>query len=345
VNAAYFKWKYENNPYMPMPLIYMALHQGKIIGMRGFYGAKWEMAQPTQTWPILCTGDSVVATEYRRRGIFTKISEAALKDLASMDHMYVFSLSLSSGALTGSMKLGWRSVGHLQIMTRESIRAKFSEHAERYLGNSRVVRSVLLFPDTSTRPCFHHLDRNIEKVRSRLNSYVSIEESPRPGEMAELIRRIGHDGRIRHIRDENFFRWRFKNPLSVYRFIFWKDTKMEGYLVLQTRLDEDNANANIIGLEAINARVRSDLLHAAVHFGHFDKLAVWSASLQNEEKTLLKNYGFKYLNEKLSVEHSVPMVFVMALRDALPHSEWLIGNLRLLNRDDWDLRMIYSDNF
>ena len=44
INSAYLKWKYEENPYLDTTLIYLALCKEKVVGMRGFYGAKWEVA-------------------------------------------------------------------------------------------------------------------------------------------------------------------------------------------------------------------------------------------------------------------------------------------------------------
>jgi len=36
--------------------------------------------------------------------------------------------------------------------------------------------------------------------------------------MAQLGRAPAEDGRIRHVRDEAFFGWRFSNPMRNYRF-------------------------------------------------------------------------------------------------------------------------------
>ena len=36
--------------------------------------------------------------------------------------------------------------------------------------------------------------------------------------MAELVERSG-DTRIRHVRDSQYFQWRFQNPLSRYRYL------------------------------------------------------------------------------------------------------------------------------
>jgi hypothetical protein len=41
LNAAYLEWKYESNPYEKEPLIYLAMNQGRAVGMRGAFATKW----------------------------------------------------------------------------------------------------------------------------------------------------------------------------------------------------------------------------------------------------------------------------------------------------------------
>jgi len=42
LNRAYFEWKYDHNPYINPPLIYIALYNGQVVGMRGLMGAAWQ---------------------------------------------------------------------------------------------------------------------------------------------------------------------------------------------------------------------------------------------------------------------------------------------------------------
>ena len=49
LNSAYLAWKYDQNPYLNQPLIYLALQNERVVGMRGLNGAQWEIAQTGQT--------------------------------------------------------------------------------------------------------------------------------------------------------------------------------------------------------------------------------------------------------------------------------------------------------
>ena len=48
VNSEHLRWKYEQNPYVARPLIYMAVHEGEVVGMRGVYGARWQVGEPAR---------------------------------------------------------------------------------------------------------------------------------------------------------------------------------------------------------------------------------------------------------------------------------------------------------
>ena len=49
LNTAYLTWKYEQNPYLDEPLIYLALQNERVVGMRWLFGAQWEIGPSGQT--------------------------------------------------------------------------------------------------------------------------------------------------------------------------------------------------------------------------------------------------------------------------------------------------------
>jgi GNAT superfamily N-acetyltransferase len=319
VNSAYFKWKYDENPYLDTTLIYVALCKEKVVGMRGFYGAKWEVRDSSQTAFVLCAGDLVVDPEHRRRGLFRRIMAMALHDLATRGYLYVFSLSASVITKVGSLTMGWRPVGSLKPMDW-NLRGRVSS-ADR------------------ARP-FDELERTARDGKSN----VIVGHAPRPEPMAELVERIGYQGKIRHVRDSEYLAWRFRNPLSSYRFLFWGGSRLEGYLVLQTRIYTDKLWVNIVDWEFVDDRVGAELLRAAVDWGGFDKITIWSATLSESAKATLKSNRFDLWNE---VEYfaSIPTVLVKRVQDQVKNAEWTLNDMRLLDIGSWDLRMAYSDGY
>lgn len=336
VNTAYLEWKYEQNPYINTPLIYLALCKEQVIGMRGMFGAKWQVGNPGQTFLGPCSADSVIAPAHRNRGLSTKIMGTGLNDLADMNYNYVFGLSSSPVIRLGYLTTGWRSVGHLQTMLWKAYHRIILHRLRSY-----VTRLPFLSSPKEHDP-YHFLDKNA--MKRKVSSYVSVEHAPRPEAMAELIERIGTDGRIRHVRDQEYFSWRFNNPLSRYRFLFWEGSRLEGYLILQSRFNKNALRViNIVDWEATNSQAQSDLLEATMHLGNFDVLSIWTATLPDAVKVLLKKNGFKLCSEAKSIAEYRPTVLIRPVRDDMLKTNWIIAGGRLLDLSNWDLRMIYSD--
>jgi hypothetical protein len=171
-----------------------------------------------------------------------------------------------------------------------------------------------------------------------------VDRVARPGEMANLIARIEYDGRIRHVRDREYLSWRFRNPLHRYLFLYWEREALEGYLVLQEYVSEfsNRMQVNIVDWEATSPRVRTGLLRAAIDLCPFADLNIWTASLGEEPRDLLRDTGFRPSQKAMGMESHPPCLLVRSVRDDAPDSEWSISNRRLPDMADWDLRMIYS---
>ena len=327
LNAAYLEWKHERNPYLETPLIYLALCGGQVVGMRGMYGAKWQIGYPCQTFLGLCGSDLVIAPDHRNRGLFRKILSAVLDDLANSSYTYVFGLSAGEITYLGSLAMGWRGIGPLRTVQR------------------KCAKSLPSSASGEKRDLFYSLDRNGAGSGGEASPHVSVELTARPKAMAELIERIGGDGRMRHVRDQQYFAWRFQNPRAVYRFLFWEDARLEGYLVLRRWVYTDRVAVNIVDWEATNAQVRADLLQAAIRWGNFAHLTIWSATLPDEAKTLLQITDFKELEGKGNMTRFHPTVLVRPIRDEMLKGDWVLADRRLLDLANWDLRMIYSDGY
>ena len=120
LNTSYFEWKYERNPYLKEQLIYLAMHDGKAIGMRGFFGVQWECGVPPMRFTSLYADDMVIAPEHRNRGLMSKIMTFAFEDLAANGYEYAFNLSAGLATLRSSLSMGWRSAGWVRPMRLRS---------------------------------------------------------------------------------------------------------------------------------------------------------------------------------------------------------------------------------
>ena len=91
LNAAYLEWKYESNPYVKEPLIYLAMNQGRAVGMRGAFATKWQIGNRDHTFLIPYPDDFVIDPENRNQGLMTRIMKFAINDLGErgFDHALV----------------------------------------------------------------------------------------------------------------------------------------------------------------------------------------------------------------------------------------------------------------
>jgi len=83
-------------------------------------------------------------------------------------------------------------------------------------------------PSSDARSAFDALDNQAIRLKQR-HFKLSIDDAPRSIEMADLIAQIPLDGRMCHVRDAEYLNWRYCNPRSAYRFLFWGERELQGY--------------------------------------------------------------------------------------------------------------------
>jgi GNAT superfamily N-acetyltransferase len=110
VNRRCWAWKYDRNPAAAGQRVYLALERGRVIGMRGFSGALWEVARSGGTLWAPCAGDTVVARQCESRGVFRAIMDVAQAELHAEGHPFMFNLSAGPTIFLRSLRGGWRPV-------------------------------------------------------------------------------------------------------------------------------------------------------------------------------------------------------------------------------------------
>jgi GNAT superfamily N-acetyltransferase len=343
-SAAYFEWKYEKNPLHAEPLIYLARADGRIVGMRGFFGTCWQGGGETVVG--VYADDTVVAPEWRGRGVFQKIMSAALGEVADRGYGLAFNLSAGLETFVASIATGWKSIGSMRPVARVR-----DGGAMRRLGRTALRQFPALQRIRPAGGLWRRAARwkewpeacGVLECTGGMRR-VTIECAPRPVEMADLIRRIRHDGRIRHVRDAEYLAWRFQNPLQEYRFLFVEGgSGLDGYLVLQRAAGDvaGRVRVQIVDWEAIRADVREDLIMAAAVLGRNHSLVTWTATLAPEALQALQRAEFVAI-EPEATARGYPSVLVRSLRHDQPMASWAIGDRRLIELSNWDLRLIYS---
>jgi hypothetical protein len=181
------------------------------------------------------------------------------------------------------------------------------------------------------------LDAGSARSSAEPANKILVEDRIRPEEMAEVVAGSPLDGRIRHRRDEDFFRWRFSNPLSRYWFLYASDRRMEGYLILQKWRSADPGKIpyNVVDWAAFTDEVLRDLIRAALRLANRQCL-LWAAGLTARLRELALASGFRKRAER-------PIPLLRPLGPALHERRWMQAGRDLLDLRNWNLRMIDSD--
>jgi acyl carrier protein len=346
LNLRYLEWKYEQNPYANKSLIYLVFHEKLLVGMRGFYASRWEVGAPVRQVPVLVADDLLISQNHRNRGLVTKIMQFAFDDLQSSDFQFVFNLSGGTLTVLNSLAMGWRSIGGLRPMSRRPFGLRFFQKLRLWvIGFPYVGRYAASHPlyESTERSPFIRLDRVAARPITEGGITVKMDTQPRPAAMAALISRLPHNGRLRHVRDQPYLDWRFRNPLREYRFLYAGGEELDGYLVLMRSTDRSKPSprVSIVDVEAASDRIRTALLKIAISAGAFSELAIWTSTFDDRLVEQLSDLKFESIDSEQAA-FGAPCFLVRPIDLERPGEDWSWGDVQLLDHRNWDIRMLYS---
>lgn len=343
LNDAYFRWKHEDNPYAPEPLVYAALMRGEVVGMRGFLGARWHLGDSGVLANWLAACDLVIDPAHRGRKLSQQIMSFALADLASRG--YRVTLNWSGNPVTRSLSLraGWRLVGTYATCQIQTPRASRSYRWAKRIRQWPIVwRTTPALLRVILPPSFDRLDAAWSRSSG---ANPGIGHAPLPDEMSELVERLGATNRIRHVRDPAYYRWRYRNPLCDYRFVYWREARLEGFVVLQLRRDGNGADIRVVDWEASRAQILDEIFRRIVAVGGFDVLSMWTATMPERLANTLAALGFSERDESRNGTSYHPGLMAIGSDEETIRKAGL-DEARLFSAfERWDLRMAHSDAY
>jgi len=257
---------------------------------------------------------------------------AALEALARRGFGYTMNASGGQLTVLQSLAMGWKSLGAMEPVVRLSRLERARCALDRVATGRRFVwrftRDSYGYP-----PCsFAELDRYGRRSASRDGNLV-VESSPRPEAMAELAGSMARDGRISHVRDAEFFRWRFGNPTREYRFLYYeRDGTLEGFLVI-AGYRQSKLPFSIVDFETRSEHSLAELLESALAWGRFPAIGAWLASLSHGARTMLTRHGFEPTDIELRAR-GMPCVLLKKLGPADVRDSAIEGaawNIRLID--------------
>lgn len=344
--AVYLDWKYHRNPYLAEPLFYLALYDGRVVGMRGVYGSCWQAGASPRPFVIPAVDDFAIDRAHRDAGLASKIMRFALDDLARRGFDYVISTGAGRVTALSSLAMGWKSVGAMEPVARMVPSRRLWLRTRARLRRTPLLWRTVGHADaeyeTDPHP-FDRLDRQGAHVEDEPGSRIVVESNPRPETMAALAGQLRSRELIRHVRDATYLAWRYRHPVRAYRFLFHeRNGEPDGYLVLMRYMSysEPRLSHYVVDLAGTSASVREALLRYAIKRGRFSELGAWMGTRDDDDRALFAHLGFVESDVALR-RRGLPCVLMRRIGPA-SKDEWKLGGLRVLDTANWDLRLIDS---
>jgi hypothetical protein len=340
---AYLTWKYLRNPYLPQPLMWLALHEGQAIAMRGFHGMRWQRGHGADTYLLPAASDSAVLQGFRDSGIYDALHDAIAEDAERRGLTHLLNMSAAPRvALTAILKFGWKSVVPQEVMAmgqgsppssapRSPLRRVVPASVRRLVAAPmrRGRRSSAL-----ARVRFGELYRTSTTVVRATRSWA---------EVADVARRARDEARLAVHLDEAFFTWKFAKPFGSYLSVVADGDSGGGYLVLLAR--PDRAGVFILDWRAETPDARGALLEAVVEGLGLRNLSIWSATLSHQEVAALEGFRFERLEPASPTERRRSSLLVRPVGDPADPGRWELDGHRLDQATTWSIGAIASDSY
>ncbi|MFD9026885.1 GNAT family N-acetyltransferase [Streptomyces parvulus] len=236
-NSAYFDWKFGANPYLDDRYVTLAWQGSELVGMLGVFGSCWEVDGHGRVM-LPCLADTVVAPAHRGGPLFGRMLEWLVDRLRADGVPWLLDFG-DQPAGPAMLMSGWTAVGPWPVAS-----------AEREVPGTREGE----------------WDAGAAVRGSRSGATITPVATCLP-EMPELAAGTGSRGRVRVVRDEEYFRWRSRNPLARYFHLVAEEQGTVGYLIAhRTAVDTDDGPTptTIVECEALDDDVWRDLVEAAV---------------------------------------------------------------------------------
>jgi GNAT superfamily N-acetyltransferase len=114
-DTRFLKWKHVMNPFGES-LMLVAVAGTRLAGFRAFL--RWDFrSSEGQTVPAVRAVDTATDPDFQGQGVFTRLTLAALDELAARGVAFVFNTP-NEKSLAGYLKMGWRNLGRLPVAVR-----------------------------------------------------------------------------------------------------------------------------------------------------------------------------------------------------------------------------------
>ncbi|RQG91256.1 GNAT family N-acetyltransferase [Natrarchaeobius halalkaliphilus] len=334
-NEEWFRWKYEENPYVDHVPMIVATHGGDLVGTKPCFAL--ELRIDSRTYLGFQPADVMVHPDHRRRGLYSRTTERLKEHYRDREPALFFNFP-NEATLSGSLKHGWRIVEEVPTFYRVQRPDALIDREDRL---SRLSSAAHPVASAYLRACELLVDRPANVVVHRFDGLPT-------EQLLELYDR-GVPGTIHANRTEPFYEWRFENPHWSYdAYVATRDGEPIAGVVVGTTLDDGSTITCLTdvvplattpgrrdGLQAILDRVVADHREA-------DLLATSGRAIP---APLLRRFGFLSDASLPLSRITLPTTQVTYPIATEGGHEWTVGARAVTDPANWTITFAEQDTW
>ncbi|SFT00754.1 GNAT family N-acetyltransferase [Halostagnicola kamekurae] len=335
VDGEWFRWKYEDNPYVDHVPIVLATHEGSIVGTKPCFVL--ELRADSKTFRGYQPADVMVHPDHRRRGLYSRTTERMKEYYRARDPELFFNFP-NPATLSGSLKHGWEIVERVPTYYR-------IQRPESMLEMTESER-VATLTSVATPVVERYLDAQTPRESGVRG--VSVERYDEvPAEVFAEIYRRAIPGTIHANRNETFYEWRFENPTRSYEaYVARKRGEAIAGIVTGTAIEDGSRITNLTDVVPLATTAdRRDGIRALLSRIVDDRRddAILAVSGDGIPESILSEFGF-YSDLAVPLSHvSQPTTQVTYPISSEGGHEWTVGGRAVADAANWTITFAEQD--
>jgi GNAT superfamily N-acetyltransferase len=322
-NGEHLQWKYSCNPYADKPLAVVALHQGQVVGFRGFFPLRyWVPGKQDSIW-IAAPGDTVVHPDHRRKGLSMATLRFGMQLLQPLCCL-LLNMTCNEISLPGYLKAGFVPLT-MRIFLSRSTLAGILQHGRQAKDRLPLRAAGIGY--------------------GRFGDLV-VSSRPWPEEMAGIVaQQTPPAGRLQLVKDSTFFCWRFGSPRRKYVFYYLMVGEVAcAYVALL--VSPNNQRAYIVDYAEAQPGAVEMLLRHLIRARHFGILSIYRFCVADGLRPALQRLRFTehglvgWFERRMHGEHPA---IIRPVRERFADSDYCVAGLDLREIGNWALTQVCSD--